>query len=269
MTLMLTFFVVLVAMSIFDERSSLQVLDSISGTFGSKGASFNPFQDDLELEMKQPGPISAKSTNLENIRRTLFDDNEDVRLRQNALVMEISFNSAFMFSPGSAALTPSGSMMLDRLAPYLGDMKYPMLIAGHTGPRSEEEGAAYVMNTGRAYADSTWELSMDRSLAVYRHYLSRGIASSRMSMEAFGQYRPGFSNNTAEGRRNNRRVALILDKRNSGVAGAIESIGRKKQPDRNFFFRGFEFNLEYPDLPGRLEETRPENLPGNIRGGRP
>jgi len=264
---MLTFFVVLVGMSIFDERSSLQVLDSVSGTFGTKETSFNPFRDDLEQELNQPGPMSARNRSLEKIRTALFDDSEDVRLRQNAFVMEISINSDLMFPPGSASLARPGIMMLDRLVPYLGDMQYPMLIAGHTGPRSEEEGSAYAMNTGKAYADSTWELSMDRVLAVYRHYISRGVDSSRLSMEAFGQHRPGFSNNTAEGRRNNRRVVLLLDKRNSGVTEVIESMGHEKQPDRYFFFRGFEFNLEYPGLPDGFEDKRPARQPDYMPGG--
>lgn len=267
MTLMLTFFVVLVGMSIFDERSSLQVLDSVSGTFGTKEASFNPFSDALERELKQPGSIAARTKSLEKIRAALFDDSADVRLRQNAFVMEISINSDLMFSQGSATLIRSGIMMLDRLVPYLGDMRYPMLIAGHTGPRSEEEGAVYIMSTDRAYADSTWELSMDRALAVYRHYISRGVDSSMLNMEAFGQYRPGFSNNTDEGRRNNRRVVLLLDKRNSGVAKVIENMGHEKQPDRNFLFRGFEFNLEYPGLPDGFEEKRPERQPEYMPGG--
>ena len=49
-------------------------------------------------------------------------------------------------------------------------------------------------------------LSQKRSEAVYDYLIGKGISASRLSYKGFGETQPIDSNETAEGRRNNRRT---------------------------------------------------------------
>ena len=50
------------------------------------------------------------------------------------------------------------------------------------------------------------ELSENRAKAVYEYLLANGIAASRLSFKGYGQTRPVDSNDTGQGRANNRRT---------------------------------------------------------------
>ncbi len=58
---------------------------------------------------------------------------------------------------------------------------------------------------------SNWELSAARALSVL-HYLidSQGIEPQRLSATGFGEYHPLDTNDTAQGRRKNRRVEIAI-----------------------------------------------------------
>jgi OOP family OmpA-OmpF porin len=54
------------------------------------------------------------------------------------------------------------------------------------------------------------QLSKNRALAVYNYLISQGIKSERLSYAYFGTKYPVSSNDTEEGRRNNRRVEFEM-----------------------------------------------------------
>jgi chemotaxis protein MotB len=58
---------------------------------------------------------------------------------------------------------------------------------------------------------SNWELSTARALSVL-HYLEKnqGISPERLSAIGYGEYRPVASNETNEGRKQNRRVEIVI-----------------------------------------------------------
>lgn len=57
------------------------------------------------------------------------------------------------------------------------------------------------------------QLSKNRALAVYNYLISQGIKSERLSYTYFGTKYPVSSNDTEEGRRNNRRVEFEMQNR--------------------------------------------------------
>ncbi|MBD3218923.1 MAG: OmpA family protein, partial [candidate division Zixibacteria bacterium] len=68
-------------------------------------------------------------------------------------------------------------------------------IAGHTdisGPR-----------------DYNVQLSQRRAEAVRDYFIEQGIAPDRLVAKGYGPDKPKYDNDTAEGRRKNRRVELI------------------------------------------------------------
>ena len=58
---------------------------------------------------------------------------------------------------------------------------------------------------------SNWELSAARALSVL-HYMAdnHGVEPSRLSAIGYGEYHPVETNDTREGRQNNRRVEIVI-----------------------------------------------------------
>jgi chemotaxis protein MotB len=248
MTLLLTFFVLLLSMAVIDERSKRVVIGSLTRTFGSGEQIFNPLTEKTKETPTEPGVMEAERDDLAPLRDMLFDDvDKDLNFQENKYVQIFSINDRVLFRPGESTLSPEGVTLLDRVLPYLQRIEYPLLVAGHTSPLRDEHGGfgekedAFAMN-------GSWPISFHRARAVYRHLTERGIAPDRLSLEAFGQYRPRWSNNTPEGRQKNRRVDLVLDKRNREWIRKMEAL-RRKEPakTKNLFYKGFKFDVSVPD----------------------
>ncbi len=248
MTLLLTFFILLISMAVIDERSKLVVLGSVGKTFGMNKRLFNPLGDKNKDSAREPGAVDAPEEDLAPMRDMLYDDvGKDLQFQENKYVQIFSINDEVLFQPGGTELSARGVELLDKILPYLQKIEYPLLVAGHTGPRRDEQGIAYKVDLDERRADATWLLSYRRGASVYRHLTLRGIPPERLSQEAFGQFHPRFSNNTPEGRQKNRRVDLVLDKRNQEWIEKVEGI-REKEPEtvRDHYYKGFRFDLSTP-----------------------
>ena len=246
MTLLLTFFVLLLSMSVIDERAKLVVLGSVTRSFGVADRLFNPLASQNLNSIREPGAMDMSQDDLAPLRDMLYEDVEkDLDFMENKYVQILSINDQVLFAPGSTNLSPQGTILLDRLLPYLQHIEYPLLVAGHTTVRRDEE-AQYSVVKQAGVVDSTWLLSYRRSLAIYRHFLDRGLSSGKLSLEAFGQYHPRYSNHTPEGRQKNRRVDLVLDKRNLEWIRKVEELREAEPAKTEHFYKGFRFDLTMP-----------------------
>ncbi len=246
MTLLLTFFVLLLSMAVIDERAKREVLGSVSRAFASGARVFNPLTNSQENTAREPGVMQEKD--MAPMRDMLFDDVEkDLNFQENKYVQIFSINDQVLFKQGSTILSEKGIELLDRILPYMQRMEYPLLVAGHTAARRDEENAEQYRVETKQEPDSTWALSFHRALAVYRHFIERGLNPAKLSLEAFGQYHPRYTNNTPEGRQKNRRVDLVLDKRNQEWAQKVEELREKDPPAAQMYYRGFKFDLTLPD----------------------
>lgn len=100
------------------------------------------------------------------------------------------------FDNDQAVLRPDATAVLDRAVLVLqqwGDVKVE--VAGHADSRSTDE-----YNMG---------LSQRRAEAVRDYLVAKGIAADRLSAQGYGESRPIASNETEEGRAQNRRVELV------------------------------------------------------------
>jgi outer membrane protein OmpA-like peptidoglycan-associated protein len=101
------------------------------------------------------------------------------------------------FAFDSSEITSEGRAVLDQQIPSLkANPNMKVELAGHTCSLGSE-----------AYNQA---LSERRAKAVYDYLAANGIAAERMTTTGYGETRPAFSNNTDEGRSNNRRVELII-----------------------------------------------------------
>jgi OOP family OmpA-OmpF porin len=73
-------------------------------------------------------------------------------------------------------------------------------------PTLKLEISAHTDNQGNDKANE--QLSIARARAVAAYFIRSGIAIDRITARAFGESSPIAPNNTAEGRRENRRVEL-------------------------------------------------------------
>ena len=102
-----------------------------------------------------------------------------------------------LFALNSAKLSDEAKGILDEVVMDLeGLPEIGVLLRGHTD------------NTGSAWYNS--KLGMRRAVSVQKYLMSKGIDDGRMSLESKGEHEPVASNATGEGRRQNRRVEIII-----------------------------------------------------------
>lgn len=244
MTLLLTFFVLLVSMAVIDERSKLVVLGSVSSSFGIGTHGANPVSPEKKSSKVEPGAMME--ADMTPIKDMLWEEmQDDLNFQENRFVQILSIDAEVLYKPGQSELSDRGKEILNRMVPQLRNIKYPLLVAGHTANRRDEEGKDYQVDFDKAKLDSTWALSLARGHGVYRYFLQAGIPSERLSLEAFGQYHPRYADRSPQGRLLNRRVDIVLDKRNAPEILNMERLREKPAtPRKSFFFRNFQFDLD-------------------------
>jgi len=105
--------------------------------------------------------------------------------------------SGVLFDTGKSTLKPGASATLDRVSSYMNQFpKTRLLVEGHT----DSQGSA----------DTNQQLSYARAEAVADALVQRGIPRNRLDIAGRGPEMPVASNNTAEGRQQNRRVEMVF-----------------------------------------------------------
>jgi chemotaxis protein MotB len=118
-----------------------------------------------------------------------------------------------MFDRGEAVLRPEGGEALVAIAEELAARPVRIRVEGHTDSTP--------IRTPRF--PSNWELSQSRAMAVVRFFLEDGkIAPARLAAAGYGEHHPVCSNDTIEGKAQNRRVDLIVVADLEGSAGVEE-----------------------------------------------
>lgn len=109
----------------------------------------------------------------------------------------VEFNDKILFGYDKSDLSASAKNGLDKLVTVL--QKYPdtdVEIQGHTDSKGTDE-----YNMG---------LSNRRADAVASYVKTRGISTTRISTKGYGESAPKYSNDTEEGRSQNRRVEFLI-----------------------------------------------------------
>jgi chemotaxis protein MotB len=124
----------------------------------------------------------------------------EARIEQLTQGMVFNLPQDVLFPPGSAELTPAGRKAVRDLAPRLrGDDRVE--VQGHTDDRAIKGALA------QRYP-SNWELAGARAASVVRVLEESGVEGKRLSAVSFGATRPLASNDTPEGRAQNRRIEV-------------------------------------------------------------
>ena len=99
------------------------------------------------------------------------------------------------FETGKATLKPASKAQLQNVAEILKSF-----------PEAAVKIGGYTDNTGNKGANM--KLSADRATNVVKQLVVLGIAKDRLASEGYGDAHPAASNDTAEGREQNRRIAV-------------------------------------------------------------
>lgn len=124
-----------------------------------------------------------------------------VALHRESEGLVISLREFGFFDSGSAALRPSALPALDRIASILALRTCRLRIEGHTDnvPIHTSQMA------------SNWELSTSRATELVRLLIVRyRFSPERLSAAGYAEYHPIASNDTPQGRAQNRRVDIVI-----------------------------------------------------------
>jgi chemotaxis protein MotB len=113
----------------------------------------------------------------------------------------ISLREIAFYDSGSATLLASGLPTVARIARILAPRREFIRIEGHTDNVPIHNSAFR----------SNWQLSVARASNMVDLFISDfGFAPQRLSAAGYSEYHPVASNDTAEGRAQNRRVDIVV-----------------------------------------------------------
>lgn len=139
----------------------------------------------------------------ENLKEQI--EQRDIKIEEIEGKLKVTFVDKILFSSGSVKIKAKGKEVLSKLADSIKDAKdQNIVVEGHTD--DVQIGKAL-----QAKLPTNWELSAARAAAVVRFLQDdAGIEPQRLTASGFGSYQPVASNETEEGRSQNRRIEIIL-----------------------------------------------------------
>lgn len=220
-TLLLCFFVLLYSMSTIDQQKWLILVQS-----------FNPDAViDEENKLGNDGPVNdpqkGESVEVSQEQEQIDQDIEDLYEKIKAYVAEqgsestievskgsggevyLSFNEAVFFGGNSYYLREDGKQVLDEVGQLISEVRNSideLAIIGHTAQADPEE-----------FNDVTADrfLASNRATVVEIYLQEKNVVDpERMVSMERGQWRPVATNDTSEGRAQNRRVEMVVTGRN-------------------------------------------------------
>ena len=129
---------------------------------------------------------------------------DQVRIKEMQGRLTVTMVDEILFASGSAEMHTAGRTMLEKIVGTLqSTTDKRIVIRGYTD--NEPIGSAL-----RARYPSNWELSTARASDVVRFLQAKGIDPKRLEAAGYGEYQPVASNATPAGRKENRRIEIVL-----------------------------------------------------------
>lgn len=221
-TLLFAFFVVMYAISSVNDGKYRVLSDTLVEAFKTPPKSIQPIQIGKPLQgqvsptpntVGVPKPIRLDTPKPEQpqhhmvqianrIKRNLQSlvDKKLIKVTSNKLWVEVEINTSILFSSGSAELELEADGPLKKLAGMLSRLPNYIDVEGYTDN----------LPINNSVYPSNWELSAARAASVVQMFIKSGVDPDHLSVIGYGQYRPIADNNTIEGRRQNRRVRVVI-----------------------------------------------------------
>lgn len=200
-------------------KSDVDRISALGNEIGDLNARLSQLQEEKETELSELE--KAKLLLEEKLKQEIGD--KSVRLEMAEKGLAIIFLTEVLFDSGKVEIKPEAFSSLDKIAGVLGKNVEDRNIGieGHTDNEP-------IKHSGWK---SNWELSTSRATSVL-HYLvdKKGISPKRVAAIGYGEYRPVASNDTASGKKQNRRVEIvILPKNMEKIQADMDKITQRKQ----------------------------------------
>jgi len=207
MSLLLTFFIMLVSMSEVKSEERFQAMvDSMMRRFGH----------DSSVDSLAPGPVRPRNSQLAKLAtegrakranthrggdkvRAMVGDHPRVRTIRPG--EETRIGGYILFAEHSADLTEEAKQQLQVISTEIAGKPQKIEIRGHTSQRPVDAGTEYRDN---------WDLAYDRCRRTMEFLVSLGIKSIRIRMSVAGANEPKHLATEKELREQNARVEVLL-----------------------------------------------------------
>lgn len=152
-------------------------------------------QRNAELEKERLARIEAEK----KAAAALKSLEEIAKVQEEQRGMVITLDGAVLFATGKSDLLPIAQQKLARVAQVLQeqDESKKIVVEGHTDSRGTDA--------------NNLKLSQARAESVRSYMVSQGVKPGRISAVGKGESQPIASNETPEGRANNRRVEIVVN----------------------------------------------------------
>jgi chemotaxis protein MotB len=224
-TLLLTFFVLLLSMASMDPVRFTEASSSLKDAFGVHQ---RPAHVEFSIPVLPSPPVTKFSpiqhdmtTKIHRRLKTQIDTNklsEDVDvIKKDADTIVLRISNSIVFGEGESKLAPESYPLLRYIADMIRPLPMRLRIEGHT---DEMENAGVKMNN--------WDLSMARAASILR-FLNKGdlFPIDRMGAAGYGSEAPIGKDFSMEERAKNRRVDFVL--RSNKAASMEQTQGKPKQ----------------------------------------
>lgn len=206
MSLLLTFFVLLLSFSSMEASKFKQIAGYMREAFGLQ-AEMNysgvPMGTTIMSTDARRQRESAEELNLvQSIRREMeragVTKGSSVRVTEQGV--SVAIEGEMLFSAGSADLNPGVLPLLNSIAEIAATRTERLDIEGHTDD----------LPISNAKFPSNWELSSARAGTAARHMISQNLPASRVRAVGYADTKPIVPNTSAENRAMNRRVEFLF-----------------------------------------------------------
>jgi outer membrane protein OmpA-like peptidoglycan-associated protein len=168
-------------------------------------------QVELDAAAAQKAQLEKDKVELRSQLLTQFNVILQTRDTARGLVVNMS---DVLFDTGKSTLR---QVAREKLAKVAG------IVSGHLGLRLDVEG-----HTDSVGSDEyNQQLSEQRGISVRDYLLQQGMAVASVTTKGFGKTQPVASNDTADGRQQNRRVELVISGEVIGTVIATTIIGNR------------------------------------------
>lgn len=210
-TLLFAFFVVMFAVSQVDTKKLGHFTEAFSKAVGldvfpMSGESVLAGGTSTDDEQKDTSTEEQGLIEMDGLRATLRALSQKDALKGlqilrvgNQLVLRLPEN--LFFDTGDSRVKETATQILKVISPELnGRSNLEVRVEGHTDDRPVKSGRYR----------SNWELSTARAEMVMEVLVDSGLPKTRVSIAGYAEYRPVADNSTDEGRKQNRRVDLVV-----------------------------------------------------------
>ncbi len=219
-TLLLTFFVLLISMSSMDQKTVREVFGLFSSGSGPLAMTKSGKLTELTaiIENTKIVPFNKLMEN-KKVKGIIFDFDDptykrimsllekDIKVTVSNNGVAIQLANYILFNEGDSELRLENLPILHRLAQVLRSMRYPASIEGHTDG-SEAEGG---------HSEFAWRLSLARAMSILEYFVEdEGLYPDRFRVGGLGPSKPIFNDDYSVNKTKNRRIEIVIYKEQFG-----------------------------------------------------